>query len=70
LTYTARNKPWLGEGTNPQSNVKALFDQVKTAIGEQKFNADARMCIEKSRHDRSNVPPPELGWCSHPQDTV
>jgi len=66
LTYTARNKSWLGEGTNPQSNVKALFDQVKIAIGEHEFNADARMCIEKSRHERSNVPPPEQGWCSHP----
>ena len=70
LTYVTRNEPRFGERTNPNCNVETLFDQVKITIGQHEFNADARMRIEKTRHERSNVPAAEQGRCSHSQDTV
>ena len=70
LTYAARNKPQLGERTNPNCNVETLFDQVKITIGQHEFSPDARMRIEKTPYERSNVPAAEQGRCSHSQDTV
>ena len=62
--------PNFGERTNPNCDVETLFDQVKITIGQHEFSPDARMRIEKTRYERSNMPATEQGWCSHSQDTV
>ena len=51
-------------------NVETLFDQVKITIGQHQFGPDARMRIEKTPDERSNVPAAEQGRCSHSQDTL
>ena len=62
--------PEFHERTHPNCDVETLFDQVKIAICQDECSSNARMRIEKTCYERSNMPATEQGWCSHSQDTI